>query len=182
MRRACLLTLCILFLSVVAGCGRIKTYTYQEKRVDQDLSSGNRGVVMGDVPEGEPERKLTRTMTGVDVVLPDTKAYKARKKKGTGEREVEEKYAPQAPEEEESKGFADEQWVKGKEPAAKDMRYKIQEGDTLEKIAKKFLGSTRRWAEIYEVNRDVIKDPARIYPSQTIIIPGSLVKEEDDIK
>ncbi len=49
--------------------------------------------------------------------------------------------------------------------------YEIQKGDTLWKIAKQHLGDGNRYPEIFEANREVIKDPDLIYPGQMIRIP-----------
>lgn len=50
-------------------------------------------------------------------------------------------------------------------------RYAVQQGDNLWKIAKKVYGQSWRWKEIYEANRNVLTDPARIYKGQVIVIP-----------
>lgn len=47
--------------------------------------------------------------------------------------------------------------------------YEIKSGDSLSKIADLYPGLT--WQELYEANKDVIKDPDLIYPGQKIIIP-----------
>lgn len=44
-------------------------------------------------------------------------------------------------------------------------------GDTLGKIAKRYYGSADRWPEIYEANRDVLRDPNRLPVTVTIRIP-----------
>lgn len=49
--------------------------------------------------------------------------------------------------------------------------YVIQSGDTLSKIAKEFYGSGSKYPLIFEANREVIKDPDKIYPGQTIRVP-----------
>ena len=49
--------------------------------------------------------------------------------------------------------------------------YEIQSGDTLWAIASKFLGNGSKYTEIFEANREVIKDPDLIYPGQKIRIP-----------
>ena len=57
------------------------------------------------------------------------------------------------------------------EPAAKTT-YTVVKGDCLWKIAKKFLGDGKRWAEIYAANKDAIKNPNMIPLGLTLVIPG----------
>ena len=49
--------------------------------------------------------------------------------------------------------------------------YTVVEGDSLWKIAKRRYGEGERWRRIYEANRDLIKNPDRIYPGQQLRIP-----------
>lgn len=49
--------------------------------------------------------------------------------------------------------------------------YTVQKGDTLQKIASQFYGTSRKWQRIYEANRDVLKNPNRVYPGQKLFIP-----------
>jgi outer membrane protein OmpA-like peptidoglycan-associated protein len=49
--------------------------------------------------------------------------------------------------------------------------YIIQKGDTLSKIAQEQLGKAHRWKYLYELNKDVIKDPNKLKPGGKIIIP-----------
>jgi nucleoid-associated protein YgaU len=49
--------------------------------------------------------------------------------------------------------------------------YEVVSGDTLSAIAKREYGSANEWRRIFEANRDVIKDPDRIYPGQKLRIP-----------
>jgi nucleoid-associated protein YgaU len=51
--------------------------------------------------------------------------------------------------------------------------YTIQSGDNLSSIAKKFLGNASAYPKIFEANREVIKDPDKIYVGQKIRIPLS---------
>jgi nucleoid-associated protein YgaU len=39
-------------------------------------------------------------------------------------------------------------------------------------IAKKQLGDANRWPEIFELNREVISDPDRIFPGQVLVLPA----------
>ncbi len=48
--------------------------------------------------------------------------------------------------------------------------YEVKSGDSLSKIAKHYPGVT--WKEIFEANKDQIKDPNLIYPGQKLKIPG----------
>ena len=60
------------------------------------------------------------------------------------------------------------------EPAPEALKVEyhvIEKGDTLWAIADKFLGNGSRYTEIFEANREVIKDPNLIYPGQKIRIP-----------
>lgn len=47
----------------------------------------------------------------------------------------------------------------------------VVRGDTLWHIAKRYLGNGARWKEIYNLNKDKIKNPNLIYPGQILKIP-----------
>jgi nucleoid-associated protein YgaU len=49
--------------------------------------------------------------------------------------------------------------------------YVVQQGDTLSQIAKSVYGEATRWREIYEANKQKIKDPKIIRPGQELHIP-----------
>jgi len=49
--------------------------------------------------------------------------------------------------------------------------YEIVSGDSLSRIAKKFYSDGSRHNEIFEANREVIRDPNLIFPGQKIRIP-----------
>lgn len=50
--------------------------------------------------------------------------------------------------------------------------YVVKSGDSLSKIAKDLLGDAGRWPEIFEANKDQIKDRDLIHPGQELTIPG----------
>jgi nucleoid-associated protein YgaU len=52
-----------------------------------------------------------------------------------------------------------EQWTP---PQGAVQEYVIQDGDTLQKISMKFYGTHGKWMNIYDANKDVLKDPNRI--------------------
>jgi len=56
--------------------------------------------------------------------------------------------------------------------APKETSYKVKSGDCLWNIAKKHLGDGSRYKEIYELNKDKIKNPNLIYPDQELILPS----------
>ncbi len=56
-------------------------------------------------------------------------------------------------------------------PAPEPVFYTIEKGDSLSKIAKERYGDAMKWKELFEANREVIKDPDLIYPGQQIRIP-----------
>jgi nucleoid-associated protein YgaU len=62
-------------------------------------------------------------------------------------------------------------------PAPKDeavtRTYTVVAGDSLSKIAKKIYGSANRWKEIWEANKDQVKNPDLIHPGQILKIPGA---------
>ncbi|WP_214630875.1 5'-nucleotidase C-terminal domain-containing protein [Paenibacillus agaridevorans] len=56
-------------------------------------------------------------------------------------------------------------------PAEEVKTYTVTKGDTLYSIAKKTLNDGRRWKQIYELNKNTIKNPNFIYPGQVIVLP-----------
>lgn len=152
------------FSFLLSGCVA-RTYQVTRDRVDQELP-GNRGYVLNKgFAKEEPPRKVTRTMQVVEFEFPSI--FKAKPKTAAVE--------PQA-------NIEDQGVVDGSsEPAAVSEdnplvplaleKYTVQKEDTLQKIAKKFYGSSRQWTRIYEANKSVMKAPDRIYPGQVLEIP-----------
>ena len=56
--------------------------------------------------------------------------------------------------------------------APNNATYTVKSGDCLWNIAKKQLGDGSRWGEIYELNKDKIKNPNLIYPNQILTVPS----------
>ena len=49
--------------------------------------------------------------------------------------------------------------------------YEVKSGDSLSKIAKHEYGDANAWPKIFEANKDILKDPNKIYPGQKLKIP-----------
>ena len=56
-------------------------------------------------------------------------------------------------------------------PTSQSKTYTIAKGDTLSKIAHNEYGDSKLWRKIFEHNKDVIKDPDKIFPGQVISLP-----------
>jgi nucleoid-associated protein YgaU len=50
--------------------------------------------------------------------------------------------------------------------------YTVQSGDTLSKVAKAHLGDAKRYMEIFNLNKDVLKNPDLIKVGQKIQLPA----------
>jgi nucleoid-associated protein YgaU len=49
--------------------------------------------------------------------------------------------------------------------------YEVKSGDSLSKIAKNEYGDAGKWQQIFEANKDILKDPNKIFPGQKLKIP-----------
>lgn len=56
--------------------------------------------------------------------------------------------------------------------AAGGREYTVVSGDSLSAIAKREFGDASRWKEIYEANRETIKNPDLIHPGQKLRLPA----------
>lgn len=153
---------------ILSGCS-VRRYDLTQDRVDQNLSSGNRGYLQGQAPEiDESARKTTRTTHIVEVEIPDFKFGKKAKAAKT-------QSSTDMPS---SQGYAEiteAGSVAG--PEVKMEKYTVQKNDTLQKISQKFYGTTKKWTKIYDANKDALKGPNKIYPGQVINVPVEELKE-----
>lgn len=56
-------------------------------------------------------------------------------------------------------------------PQVEKRTYVIKSGDTLWAIATKYYGNGAKYTDIYNANKNIIKNPNLIYPGQEIVIP-----------
>lgn len=151
----------------LSGCVA-RTYNLTRDRVDQDLSSvsGNRGYLMGKAPE-PAERDTTRTVRVFEIELGKNK--KAAPCPAT---------TPLAATTSEP-AMIQEQETPVQETSVSFEKYTVGKNDTLQKISKKFYGTTKNWMKIYKANKDVLRAPDKLYPGQVLNIPsGSGSKSE----
>jgi nucleoid-associated protein YgaU len=60
----------------------------------------------------------------------------------------------------------------GEKPLVQAPRFHVVvEGDTLSRISRRYYGTTERWKEIFEANRAVVSDPARLPRGSSLRIP-----------
>ena len=55
--------------------------------------------------------------------------------------------------------------------AGEPLEHVVQPGESLWQIAAQTGGDPQLWPVLYRANRDQIKDPARLYPGQALLIP-----------
>jgi hypothetical protein len=63
--------------------------------------------------------------------------------------------------------------------------YVVVQGDTLWSIAQRFTDSPWRWPELWNLNKDDVKNPHRIYPGNVIVLDrarGQLAMSSDTVK
>jgi len=57
------------------------------------------------------------------------------------------------------------------QPVEREVKYTVQRGDSLSKIAQQQYGDGKKWKAIFEANRDQISNPDLIHPGQVLTIP-----------
>ena len=57
------------------------------------------------------------------------------------------------------------------QPVEREVKYTVQKGDSLSKIAQQQYGDGKKWRAIFEANRDQISNPDLIHPGQVLTIP-----------
>lgn len=155
---------------ILSGCVA-RTYELTRSRIDQDLTAGNRGYLLGKAPvTGKDEaRKENRTVRVFEVEL--GKPYQPKQ----GAAAVAAQTANVAPASETSSVETGEGTTL---PAAEvasgaGQQYTVGKNDTLQKISKKFYGTTKNWTKIYNANKNTLKGPDKVYPGQVLNIPDA---------
>jgi nucleoid-associated protein YgaU len=63
--------------------------------------------------------------------------------------------------------------VKSGSSSTAEKTYEVQPGDSLSRIAKREYGNANEWRRIYDANKDILKDPDKIFPGQKLRIPAA---------
>lgn len=162
----------LVFLFFLSGCV-VRTYSVTRERLDQDLSEGNRGYLIGEAEydeETEP-RKMERTTRILELEMkPVIKLWPwGGKKKKPAPAPIKTQVAESRNPYSEESYYSEEEELLSDEPSYTE--YVVKEGDTLQKISQKFYGTTKAWKDIYEANSDKLKGPDQIRPGQVLNIP-----------
>ena len=166
----------VCFLGMIINGCVARTYTIDKQRVDQDLSSGNRGVLFGEpkVSEEGASRKTTRRIDVLEFELP-AQAGKAvpsiAAEPAVSEASVSDQVAVESAVVESTQESVVVVGPAETPTLITTQKYTVREGDTLQKISQKFYGTTKRWNEIYKANQRVLKSPDQVYPGQVLQIP-----------
>lgn len=175
----CSLAFGISALSLAAfltGCV-VRTYSAVKDRVDQE-AGGNQGYLTGSAPAGaQAPKKFTQRATRV-VEIEMRSPVKFEKLKEP----------PKPIEQPETRDISLEGnrgYLEGQHPAfdpnqaestqgtaaAKYDTYIVKKDDTLQKISAQFYGTTKKWAKLFEVNKDKLKSPDKLKAGQELRIP-----------
>ncbi len=64
----------------------------------------------------------------------------------------------------------------------RDVTHVVQKGETLGAISRKYYGTTRKWKDILEANKNAVRDPRRLMPDTRLRIPSVQVAEAETAK
>ena len=182
------MALAIILVGVFSGC-LARSYTVEKPRTDLEIT-GNQGYLEGKAQSSAPKKtnlRKTRTISVLEIEFgPKSKSGKEEITEEniqeqtievtTPKKETEETASSQKETEEATVQEAEIviQQPKKEEPPKPTVNYRyyiIQKNDTLQKISKKFYGTTKKWLLIYKNNKDIIKDYNKLYPGLKIKIP-----------
>lgn len=156
--------ICILASALaLSGCVT-RTYNLTRDRVDQDLTqaSGNRGYLMGNAPEPK-DRAATRTVRVFEIEFGKGNKSDVKCPATT----------PLAIASTDEPVMIQEEGLSSEIVSQNFETYTVAKNDTLQKISKKFYGTTKRWMKLYEANKDTLGGPDKLYPGQTLRIPSA---------
>jgi len=163
---------------LAAGC-QATVHQVKVDRVDQNLTDGNRGYLVGK-PPAEGERSATRDITELEVQLPSHQPPSGARAAAPAAAPAEEASASAATEELASpsaptftRSIVAAPSAEASTPAAGPMTtYTVRKGDSLSRIAKKVYGNGRLWQRIYDANRNQLPNANTLRPGMVLKIPA----------
>jgi len=156
-------------MSLTSGCV-VRTYQMTRDRIDQDLSAGNRGFLMGKGVSAEGDRKTTRDTRVVEVELRSPIKFGGKKCPAVGAQSAASGVDMAQPEAG-NRGYVTESApvaVEESLPAVATQEYTVLKGDTLQKISLKLYGTTKKYHKLFLLNQGVLKNPNSLKPGQVI--------------
>lgn len=161
MKNVFALSLMTAILVFSAGCS-VNTKLIERERVDQQMS-GNRGYLIG-TPPPLGERRPTKKYYETQIEINPIGGHKTERKYEETTTNVTSVNKPLQEEE------TDITEIETKEEEEYST-YKVQKNETLQKISMKLFGTTKKWKNIYDANKDTLKSPDKIRPGMVIKIP-----------
>lgn len=165
----------VILLTGLTGCKTIRTYDVEKPRIDMDIE-GNRGFLIGEPTAEVTANRLgkTRKISVLEIELPESRNAKAASATSarSNQTEMEEAMIPSQPfyDYDQEADYVEE--IAVDKPQQKTEAYIVQKNDTLQKISLKFYGTTKKWKYLYDVNKNVIKNPDKLYPGMKLSIPS----------
>jgi nucleoid-associated protein YgaU len=162
---------------LINGCA-VKTYQVTKDRIDQDLTLGNRGYLLGEPEAVQADtRSTTRQLQVVELEL----RYPWKKRQEAVPAVMEPESAQLEPGQQAEVAvikpvLGEPEALVAPSKVTVIKKYTVRKGDTLQSISRKFYGTTRRWNELYKLNRSRLKNSDKIYPGQVIEVPVEQVR------
>ncbi len=157
----------------LTGC-TVRRYTQVRDRVDQEVS-GNAGYLSGtpSAKETSSARKTRKTyVLEFSLQSPEeVQRLSSQQKEETPPPSYTPSYTPPPKREEPRPYIPRIEDVPAPEASTNPGEYTVEKGDTLQKISKKFYDTPRKWPQIYQANKEKIKDPNRLKEGTVIVIP-----------
>ncbi len=168
----------LLTIFLFSGC-LVRTYTIRKPRTDLDVT-GNRGYLAGSPASADTDLDQTRPFTIFEV------EFGPNIEKRTERINVRRSSSQETVIEDVTIGEEDDQFSQKEDdvfqeempfeeelvyPEQEYTMYTIQKGDTLQKISRKFYGTTRKWKMIFNENQAKLKSPDKIRPGMQIKVP-----------
>lgn len=176
-----LLIVAIAMSSVMSGC-LLRWRTVEKPRTDMDVK-GNAGCLQGDCKKEPKKSKLSdkRLISVLELEIGKSKKKLAKEKEALAKRRQQvadyksnlgkSVDVTEVSVSEDEEIVFDDSIVQQEELVDGPQIYVVQKGDTLQKISKKFYGTTKKYIYLYENNRDILKSKDSLRVGQKLTIP-----------